>query len=192
MGINGKFGTMLMYVISYVISMFNFLMGLVLFLVILPSFFILMVEVEEPEHVVGYVMSIVDDFTLDSGTKKQLEIESNYEKINNFVESNGYYIHEGYGLSNYELGELVVVVPRYDKTVQYLAVEYDGNHQSDALAKSYYDFHLAKIAEFSKSIGEIRINVATDSGESLGKIYNGLYVEETSRELPFIIEDSEG
>ena len=65
-------------------------------------------------------MSIVDDFTLGSGTKKQLEIESKYETINNFVVSNGYYIHEGYGLSNYEIGELVVVVPRYDKTVQYL------------------------------------------------------------------------
>lgn len=181
----GELKTNVMYILSYLISIFNFFIGLILFLLVVIYFIFFKGADLSMDGSILYGMNIYDKYTMESSKKKFEEIEIKQIEIIEFTSTNNYNFQ-------IESGELIIIVPDYQNVnSQGFISPYDGNHQSDAILKLYYDENLEKIVEFSNIIGNIRINVATENGETLGKCYNGMYVEETNRELPFIVEDSE-
>lgn len=174
--------TTVMYVTSYILSIFNFIVGLFLMLLLVVCLVLFQSNGLTPKDSIVYGMSIFDGYTEESRIAKDEELLSKDELRVNFANANMYQSH-------YDLGEIIIVVTEASYTSNHLEIyDYSGNHQNDALVKYNFDEHLSKVAEFSKKIGDIRVVVNTIDGNHLGTLYKGVLVEDTHSNKPFELE----
>jgi hypothetical protein len=172
----------IMYIASYVLSIVNFIGGFFLMLLLVGYIVLFQSNGLTPKESIVYGMSIIDGYTEESRIAKDEELLSKNELRVNFANANMY-------RSSYDLGEITITIVDVNYNREQLEItDYSGNHQNDAIVKSYYDDHLANIAEFSKSIGDIRVVVNTVEGAYLGTLYKGVLVEDTRSNKPFKLE----
>ena len=174
--------TTIMYVTSYILSIFNFIVALFLIFLLVLSLFLFKSNGLTPKESIVYGMIVFDEYTEESRIAKDEELFSKHEQIVNFANANMY-------RSSYDKGELILTIVDVNYNREQLEItDYSGNHQNDAILKSYYDDHLSNIAEFSKSIGNIRVVVNTVEGTYLGTLYKGVLVEDTLSHKPFKLD----
>lgn len=173
----------IMYIISYVLSIFNFIFGVLLVIVILPIGYLLLTEGSTPDKALVYVVHKFDEVISGSEIEKDIEIDSKKEKIDEFAKENGYTVET-------EFGCITFTLPEYgtDTGLTYDEM-YAGNHQQDAVVMGYYTDQIKKIEDFSKELENIKVDIWITHHDWYGELYNGKYIEKTGRNIEYTFKN---